>query len=56
MVNSDCVVNSVSRCKKLGQLTIWLTVCRVLTDLLTYKRSAWLVAALTWQPCRRQVY
>ena len=34
-VNSDWAVNSVSRCKKLGQLTIWLTVCHAVTDLLT---------------------
>jgi len=40
MVNSDGVVNSVSHCKNLSQLTIWLTVCHLLTDLLTYIRSA----------------
>jgi len=35
MVNPDCVVNLASCCKKLSQLTIWLTVRHAVTDLLT---------------------
>ena len=36
-------------------LAISLTVCPVLTNLLTLKHSAWLAAAVTWLLCRQEV-
>ena len=56
MVNSDWAVNSVSHCEKLSKLTVWLTVRHVLTDLLTLKHSAWLVAVRTWLLHRWEVW